>query len=82
VPTGASFIFTAKKTIGSAAVISSTSITFDFDNQNGVIHLRDSDTAPLTPGAWLCDLQAIVAPGQNYVIAETSFIAKLPLRTA
>jgi len=81
VPEGASFVFTVKKTVNSAAaVISATDITFDFENQKGVIHLRDADTAPLTPGSWLCDVQAIVSPDQNYVLAESSFTAKLPVR--
>ena len=80
VPAGASFVFTAKKTVNSAAVISATDITFDFVTQKGVVHLRDADTSPLTPGLWLCDVQAIISPGQNYVIAETSFTAKFPVR--
>ena len=80
VPPGASFVFTVKRAINAADVISTTNITYDFDAQEGIVHLLDSDTAPLTPGAWLCDVQAIVSPGQNYVLAETSFNAKLPVR--
>jgi hypothetical protein len=80
VATGANFVFTAKKTINSDPVISTTNITYNFDAQTGIVHLVDADTAPLTPGSWLCDVQAIISSSQNYVIAETSFTATIPVR--
>lgn len=80
VDSGASFIFTAKKKIGSDPVISTTNITYDFGAQTGIVHLLDADTAPLTPGSWLCDAQAIISPQQNYVIAEGCFNATNPVR--
>ena len=80
VDSGATFIFTAKKTINSDPVISTTNITYNFDTQTGIVHLVDADTAPLTPGSWLCDVQAIISPSQNYVIAEASFTATIPVR--
>ena len=80
VDSGATFIFTAKKKIDSDPVISTTNITYDFATQKGTVHLVDADTDPLTPGSWLCDVQAIISPQQNYVIAEGCFNATIPVR--
>lgn len=77
---GATFSFTAKRSLGAAAPdISSTSITYDSATQRGEVALLNADTTGLGVGILQCEIQAEYAVGENYVLVRGEAEVKLPV---